>query len=71
MLTIDTEVPDITVHYAFDDTDPDQFYPKYKGKAIAIPKGAKNIRMVSYRADTQKSRIVKLPIAELKRRAKL
>ncbi|MDQ8005002.1 MAG: family 20 glycosylhydrolase [Pedobacter sp.] len=71
VLTIDTEVPNIAVHYAFDDTDPDQFYPKYKGQAIAIPKGAKNIRMVSYRGDTQKSRIVKLPIAELKRRAKL
>ena len=71
VLIIDTEVPDISVYYAFDDTDPDQFYPKYKGQAIAIPKGAKNIRMVSYRGNTQKSRIVKLPISELKRRAKL
>lgn len=71
VLAIDTEVPDIAVYYAFDDTDPDQFYPKYKGQAINIPKGAKNIRMVSYRGDTQKSRIVKLPISELKKRAKL
>ena len=71
VLIIDTEVPDIAVYYAFDDTDPDQFYPKYEGQAITIPKGAKNIRMVSYRGQTQKSRIVKLPISELKRRAKL
>ncbi len=71
VLIIDTEVPDLTVYYSFDDTDPDQFYPKYKGQAIAIPKGAKNIRMVSYRGNTLKSRIVKLPIAELKKRAKL
>ncbi|MFN0256153.1 family 20 glycosylhydrolase [Pedobacter ureilyticus] len=71
VLDINTEVPDIDVHYAFDDTDPDQFYPKYEGKAIAIPKGAKNISMVSYRDNTQKSRIVKLPIIELKKRAKL
>lgn len=70
-LNIDTEVPDINVYYSFDDTNPDLFYPKYEGNAIAIPKGAKNIRMVSYRGDTQKSRIVKLPISELKRRAKL
>lgn len=71
VLTIETEVPDIEVHYAFDDTDPDQFYPKYKEQAIAIPKGAKNIRMVSYRGDMQKSRVLKLPISELKKRAKL
>lgn len=71
VLDINTEVPDIDVYYAFDDTDPDQFYPKYEGKTIAIPKGAKNISMVSYRDNTQKSRIVKLPIIELKKRAKL
>lgn len=71
VLIIDTEVPDLAVHYAFDDTDPDQFYPKYKGQAITIPKGAKNIRLISYRGNTPKSRIVKLPIAELKKRAKL
>ncbi|SOD19904.1 beta-N-acetylhexosaminidase [Pedobacter xixiisoli] len=71
VLSIDTEVPDVSVFYAFDDTDPDQFYPKYKGQAIQIPKGAKTIRMVSYRGDKQKSRIVKLPISELKKRAKL
>jgi len=71
VLIIDSEVPDITVHYAFDDTDPDHFYPKYKGQAIEIPKGAKTIRLVSYRGSTQKSRIVKLPISELMKRAKL
>lgn len=71
VLTIDIEVPGLTVYYAFDDTDPDQFYPRYKDESISIPKGAKNIRMVSYRGNMQKSRIVKLPIAELKRRAKL
>lgn len=71
VLSIATEVPDIDVHYAFDDTDPDQFYAKYKGETISIPKGAKNIRMVSYRGNTPKSRIVKLPISELKKRAKL
>ena len=71
VLNIETEVPDVAVYYAFDDTDPDQFYPKYLGQPISIPKGAKNIRMVSYRGQVQKSRIVRLPIAELKRRAKL
>ncbi|WAC41775.1 beta-N-acetylhexosaminidase [Pedobacter sp. SL55] len=71
VLTIDTEVPGLAVYYAFDDTDPDQFYPKYKNESIHIPKGAKTIRAVSYRGDTQKSRILKLPVAELKRRAKL
>jgi len=71
VLNIDTEVPGLSVYYSFDDTDPDQFYPKYNGQALAIPKGAKNIRTVSYKNAMQKSRIVRLPIAELKKRAKL
>lgn len=71
VLNIDTEVPGLAVYYSFDDTDPDNFYPKYNGQALTIPKGAKNIRVVSYRGAVQKSRIVRLPIAELKRRAKL
>lgn len=71
VLNIDTEIPGLTVYYSFDDTDPDQFYPKYGGAALAIPKGAKTIRAVSYKGSVPKSRIVRLPIAELKRRAKL
>ena len=71
VLNIDTEVPGLAVYYSFDDTDPDQFYPKYNGQALAIPKGAKNIRAVSYKGAVQKSRIVRLPISELKKRAKL
>lgn len=71
VLNIDTEIPGLAVYYSFDDTDPDQFYPKYNGQELTIPKGAKNIRVVSYKGAVQKSRIVRLPIAELKKRAKL
>ncbi len=71
VLNFDTEIPGLAVYYSFDDTDPDQFYPKYNGQSIAIPKGAKNIRTVSYKNGVQKSRIVRLPISELKKRAKL
>lgn len=71
LIQIQTEVPDLQVYYAFDDTDPDRFYPEYLAKPIVVPKGAKNIRLVTYRGKTQKSRIIRLPIAELKKRAKL
>lgn len=71
LLNIDTEIPGLAVYYSFDDTDPDQFYPKYNGQSLTIPKGAKNIRVVSYKDAVQKSRIVRLPISELKKRAKL
>lgn len=69
-IKLETEITDLEIYYSFDDSDPDQFYPKYKNATISIPKGAKNIRVVTYRNNLQKSRIVKFPITEIERRIK-
>jgi len=70
LIKLDTELPDLKIYYAFDDTDPDQFYPVYEQKPLAIPKGAKNIRVVTYRGNQQKSRIIKMPLSEIEKRIK-
>jgi hexosaminidase len=69
-LKLNTEISDLNIYYSFDDTDPDQFYPKYQNIALQIPKGAKNIRAVSYRNNIKMSKVIKLPISELERRIK-
>lgn len=68
-LTLSTEVKDLDIYYTFDDTDPDQFYPKYKGEPLNIPKGAQTIRLITYRGSEPIGRPIKLPIAELEKRS--
>jgi hexosaminidase len=43
-----TEFPNLDIYYSFDGTDPDSFYPKYLDKPMGIPKGATEIRVVTF-----------------------
>nr|WP_199076908.1 family 20 glycosylhydrolase [Pedobacter sp. ASV19] len=71
LISLKTEVKDLDIHYAFDDSDPDQFYPKYTGQPLSIPKGAQSIRVVTYRGNQAIGRVIKLPITELEKRSPL
>lgn len=68
LIALSTEVDGLKIYYSFDDTDPDRYYPQYAGKPLEIPKGAQNIRVVTYRDDCQIGRLMKIPISELERR---
>ncbi|SMC43781.1 hexosaminidase [Pedobacter africanus] len=68
LVKLSTEVEGLDIHYSFDDTDPDQYYPVYKGTPLSIPKGAQSIRVVTYRKGQQLGRLLKLPVTELQRR---
>jgi hexosaminidase len=48
-LKIDTEIKGLNVYYSFDNTDPDEFCPKYDGQLLSIPKGAEIIKAISYK----------------------
>jgi len=63
-----TEIPDISVHYAFDNSFPDNFYPHYS-KAVMVPKDAVTMKVITYRGDKQMGRLIIFPIAEMKKRA--
>ncbi|WP_256012357.1 beta-N-acetylhexosaminidase [Desertivirga xinjiangensis] len=67
---ISNEIGGLRVFYSFDDTDPDRFYPEYRGVPLEIPKGAHHIRVVSYKGRKQMGRIINLPLAELNKRIK-
>jgi hexosaminidase len=63
-----TEVPDISVHYSFDNSFPDNFYPLYS-KLVMVPKDAVTMKVVTYRGDKQMGRLIVFPVAEMKKRA--
>lgn len=63
-----TEVPDITAHYSFDNSFPDNFYPHYSGP-VKVPKDAASMKVVTYRGDKPMGRLVVFPAAEMKKRA--
>ena len=63
-----TEVPDITIHYSFDNSFPDNFYPQYS-KPVMVPKDAATMKIITYRGDKPMGRLVVFPSAEMKKRA--
>lgn len=67
-IAIQTELDDVSVHYTFDNSFPDYFYPAYK-KALVPPKDAVMVRVVSYRGKKQMGRMISVPIADLEKRA--
>lgn len=46
---VTTEIPGLDIYYTFDGTNPDNFYSKYEMKPLDIPKGASEIRVITYR----------------------
>jgi hexosaminidase len=68
-LEMETEVEGLNIHYSFDGSFPDNYYPKYE-KAIIIPHDALQVRVVTYRGDKQMGRVLTFPVDELKKRVK-
>jgi hexosaminidase len=65
-----TEVSGLDIHYSFDNSFPDQFYPKYK-EPIATPRDASVMKVITYRDGKPIGRMITMPVDELKKRAKI
>lgn len=66
-VTLSTEIEGLNIHYSFDNSFPDQYYPRYT-VPVTIPKDAKLMRVVTYRNGVQVGRIISMPIEDLKTR---
>ncbi|MGN6539597.1 MAG: beta-N-acetylhexosaminidase [Ginsengibacter sp.] len=66
-IELTTEMPGLTIYYTFDGTDPDNFYPKYSGEPLDIPKGASEIRAIAYRNGKVVSRQINKLLSDLKK----
>ncbi|WP_430896744.1 MULTISPECIES: beta-N-acetylhexosaminidase [unclassified Paraflavitalea] len=68
MIELSSEIEGLDIYYSFDETHPDNFYPKYTAP-VAIPLDAINLKVVAYRSGKPVSRQIDIPVTELKRRA--
>jgi hexosaminidase len=71
-LTIDlsTEIEGLDIYYSFDNSFPDRFYPKYMA-TLTAPIDAKQLKVITYRGKEAVGRMLTMPIAELKKRARI
>ncbi len=67
---LSTRISGLDIYYTFDQSIPDQFYPEYTGAPVAVPYGASQLRVVTYRNGKQIGREIICPIKTLEKRAK-
>jgi hexosaminidase len=69
IVELKTEVPGLVTHYSFDETNPDEFYPKYE-KPLIIPKDALHLKVITYRNGKPIGKQINMPIEVLLKRTK-
>jgi hexosaminidase len=67
-IELDKEVKGLDLYYSFDNSFPDNYYPKYTAPLVA-PKDAVTLKVISYKGKQPVGRMIAMPIAELKTRA--
>jgi hexosaminidase len=71
-ITVDlgTEVSGLDIYYSFDNSNPDNFYPKYSS-TLSIPKEAAWLKVITYRDGKPIGREIDVRIGDLQRRVGL
>jgi hexosaminidase len=64
---LSAELEGVDIYYSFDNSNPDNFYPKYSGP-LTIPKDASMLKAVIYRDGKPLGRQIDMPIKELRAR---
>ena len=65
-IKLDSEPGNLDIYYTFDNTDPDNFTPKYEAP-LRIPKNATWLRIVTYRDNKPIGKVITLTIKELEK----
>ena len=66
-VSLTTEVAGLDIYYSFDNSYPDNFYPKYTAPLV-VPVDATLLRVITYRGKQPLSIVNNMPVAELKKR---
>jgi hexosaminidase len=66
-IELSTEIKGLDIYYSFDNSFPDNFYPKYTGPLIP-PKDAVMLKVITYRGKKPIGRMISIPIEELQKR---
>jgi hexosaminidase len=46
---LSTEIKGLDIYYTFDNSNPDNYYPRFNGQPLTFPKGAAQLTVVTYR----------------------
>jgi hexosaminidase len=68
LVELSTEVEGLDIYYSFDNSHPDNFYPKYSSP-LSIPGESVMLKVVTYRDGKPIGRQLDMPVSELRRRA--
>ncbi len=68
-IELKNEVNGLDIYYSFDNSYPDQFYPKYTQPLIA-PIDATQLKVITYRDGKPIGRMISMPLSELRKRVK-
>ena len=63
-----TEIEGLDIYYSFDNSFPDNFYPKYTA-ALTPPKDAVMMKVITYRGDKPIGRMIAMPLDVMQKRA--
>ena len=65
---LSTQMPGLNIYYRFDETNPDNFSPKYEGQPLIIPKGVSEIRVITYQDGKPIGHQINCPLNEVAKR---
>lgn len=68
-VSLTTEIEGLDIHTSFDNSTPDNFYPKYSEPQL-IPKDASLMRIITYREGKPTGRLMSIPVDDLKKRVR-
>lgn len=68
VVKLETEIEGLTIHYSFENSFPDNFYPAYK-EPVVVPKDASFMKLITYRDNEPIGRLMVVPVTDLKKRA--
>ena len=68
-IRLTTEIEGLTIHYTFDDTEPDHHYPAYGGP-LRVPRNAFSLRTRTYRNGEPIGRLTDIRLSEIEKEKK-
>jgi hexosaminidase len=67
-IELSTEIEGLDIYYSFDNSFPDNFYPKYTS-ALIPPKDAVMLKVITYQGKEPVGRMIAMPLEEMQKRA--
>ena len=65
IVELSTEIDSLDIYYTFDNSFPDNFYPKY-AEPVIVPEDAVQLKLITYRDGEPIGRMITVPVTELK-----